>query len=173
MIGIFLIFQNNFVDGIWIAFIGWFLESAAVSQIQRQALDELLSGHLVSEAMSPDIGIVYPDSSIQEIVDNHFIGANRRCLLVKDNNSIVGFLTPNQINSVPKEERLNKTIKEIMIPEGNIINVNSDSQLLDALKKMDEKGIAQLPVLENGTYAGILSRDSIIKFMLQLHRIGH
>ncbi|MEJ2242822.1 MAG: CBS domain-containing protein [Candidatus Bathyarchaeota archaeon] len=84
-----------------------------------------------------------------------------------------GFLTPNQTNSVPKEARLNKTIKEIMIPEGNIIKISADSQLLDALKKMDENGIAQLPVVENENYTGILSRDSIIKFMLELHKIGH
>ena len=173
MIGIFQIFQNNFIDGVWIAFIGWFLESAAVSQIQRQALDELLSGHLVSEAMSTDLGIVYPDSNIEEIVDNHFIGANRRCLLVKENNSIVGFITPSQINSVPKQERHFRTIKEIMVPERNIIKITADSQLLDALKKMDENGIAQMPVIEAGNYNGILSRDSIIKFMLELHRIGH
>ena len=173
MTGIFLIFQNNFLDGIWIAFIGWFLDSAAVSQIQRQALDELLSGHFVSEAMSSDLGIVYPDSSIQEIVDNHFIGANRRCLLVKENNSIVGFLTPNQINSVPGAERNIRTIKEVMVPESNIIKINAGSQLLDALKLMDENGIAQMPVVEEGNYTGILSRDSIIKFMLELHRIGH
>lgn len=173
MIGIFQIFQNNFIDGVWIAFIGWFLYNAAVSQIRRQALDELLSGHLVSEAMSTDFGIVYPDSNIQEIIDNHFIGANRRCLLVKENNSVVGFITPNQINSVPKEERQFKTIKDLMIPETNIIKINADAQLLNALKLMDENGIAQLPVTEGETYVGILSRDTVIKFMFELHRIGH
>jgi len=173
MVGIFQIFQNNFIDGIWIAFIGWFLESAAVSQIQRQALDELLSEHIVSEAMSTDLGIVYPDSNIQEIIDNHFIGANRRCLMVKENDSFIGFITPNQINSVPKEERHIRTIKEVMVPESDIIKINAESQLLDALKLMDENGIAQIPVIEEGNYTGILSRDSIIKFMLELHRIGH
>ena len=173
MLGVFQIFQNNVVDGLWIAFIGWFLESAAISQIQRQTLDELLFGHLVYEAMSRDFGIVYPDSTIQEIIDNHFIGANRRCLLVKDNNIVVGFLTPNQINSIQKDERYNKIVKEIMISEQNIIKVKSNSQLLDALKTMDENGIAQLPVIEDEKYIGILSRDSIVKFMLELHRMGH
>ena len=60
-----------------------------------------------------------------------------------------------------------------MVPERNIIKITADSQLLDALKKMDENGIAQMPVIEAGNYNGILSRDSIIKFMLELHRIGH
>ena len=173
LLGVFLIFQNNVVDGIWIAFLGWFLESAAISQIQRQAMDELLFGHKVQEAMSRDFGIVYPDSTIQEIIDNHFIGANRRSLLVKDNNIIVGFVTPNQINSIRAEERQKKTVKDVMISEQNIIRVNSNSQLLDALKTMDENDIRQMPVFEDGNYIGMLSRDSVIKFIFGLHSIGH
>lgn len=173
MIGVFQVFQDNFVDGIWIAFIGWFLESAAASQIQRQALDELLSEHLVHEAMSNDFGIVYPDSTIQEIIDNHFIGANRRSLIVKNDNTIVGYLTPKQINSVSISDRQNMTVEEAMVPIQNVAKVNSNSQLLDALKTMDENDIAEIPVIENGNYIGILNRDSIIKFMLELHKLGH
>jgi Zn-dependent protease len=173
LLGVFQIFQNNVIDGIWIAFIGWFLESAAISQIRRQALDELLFGHQVQEAMSYDYGIVYPDSTIQEIIDNHFIGANRRSLLVKDDEIIVGFLTPKQINSVPISDRQNMTVKEVMIPGQNVIKLNSNSQLLDALKIMDEKDMAEVPVIEDSNYIGILTRDSIIKFMLELHKLGH
>jgi hypothetical protein len=42
---------GDVVNGLWIAFIGWFLESAAVTQVQQQALRGSLTGHPVSEAM--------------------------------------------------------------------------------------------------------------------------
>ena len=173
MIGVFQVFQNNFFDGLWIAFIGWFLESAANSQIQRQALDELLFGHRVSEAMSTNLGIVYPDSSIQEIIDNHFIAADRRSLLVKDDNSIVGYLTPSQVNSVSVNERQNKTVKDTMVPVQGMIKVNSDTPLLDALKTIDENDLKEVPVTEDGNFVGILNHESIIKFIFSLHRQGH
>jgi len=173
MLGVIQIFQNNFLDGVWIAFIGWFLESAAISQIQRQALDELLFGHKVEEAMSSDFGIVYPDSTIEEIVDNHFIGANRRSLLVKDENTIVGFITPVQINSISSNDRQNKTVKDVMIPLQDMDKVNSEAPLLDALKKIDENDIKEMPVIENGEFVGILNHDSILKFIFGLHRLGH
>jgi Zn-dependent protease/CBS domain-containing protein len=173
MIGVFQILQNNFLDGIWIAFIGWFLESAAISQIQRQALDELLFGHKVDEAMTNDFGIVYPDSTIQEIIDNHFIGANRRSLLVKDNDIIVGYLTPKQINSISVNDRQDKTVKEVMIPLQDLIKVNSDAPLLDALKTIDANDIKEIPVTENGNFIGILNHDSIVKFIFELHKLGH
>jgi CBS domain-containing protein len=51
--------------------------------------------------------------------------------------------------------------------------VNSNSLLLDALKIMDKNDMVELPVTKDGNYIGILNRDGIIKFMLDLHKLGH
>jgi Zn-dependent protease len=50
--GVWQMVSGNFINGLWIAFIGWFLESAAIAQIQQQRVQGLLSGHRVSEVMS-------------------------------------------------------------------------------------------------------------------------
>jgi Zn-dependent protease/CBS domain-containing protein len=173
MLGVFQIFQNNFIDGVWIAFIGWFLESAAVSQIQRQALDKLLFGHKVNEAMATNFSIVHTDSTIQEIIDNHFIAANRRNLFVKDNDVIAGIMTPEQISSVPANERENKTVKDAMISLKDITRIDSESPLLDAIKLIEQNELNAIPVTEKGEYVGILDNDSITKFILSLHNLGH
>jgi Zn-dependent protease len=64
--GISIIFLHPFglswFDGIWIAFIGWFLGSAALAsyrQIQRQ---EVLPGFTTSEVIPPDYPAVPPDT---------------------------------------------------------------------------------------------------------------
>ena len=81
--GVYQIFGGNILDGLWISFIGWFLENAAASQLQEQKVHDLLTGHKVYEAMSQDYGIVNNDSTLQEVVDNNFLGINRRALFVK------------------------------------------------------------------------------------------
>ena len=43
LVGVWQIFTGNFGNGLWIAFIGWFLESAASSQIQQQTIHDLLA----------------------------------------------------------------------------------------------------------------------------------
>ena len=172
MIGVFQIFQNNIFNGLWIVFIGWFLEITAMSQIQRQALNGLLLGHQVHEALSNDYGIVYPDSTVQEITDNHFIGANRRNLLVKDNNIMVGFLTPGLINSISIKDRQNKTVKDIMIPLQDINKINSSEPLLDALRSINENDVSMVPVIENGNCIGILNSKSITQFIFELQKLG-
>lgn len=50
--GVWQMFSGNFTGGLWIAFIGWFLDSAASGQVQQQTLHDLLSGHRVSQAMT-------------------------------------------------------------------------------------------------------------------------
>ena len=41
------------------------------------------------------------------------------------------------------------------------------------IKILDENDIVELPVTEDGNYIGILNRDGVIKFMLELHKLGH
>jgi Zn-dependent protease len=52
LVGVWQVLEGNWANGLWIAFIGWFLENAAVGQVQQQRLHDLLAGHTVSQAMS-------------------------------------------------------------------------------------------------------------------------
>jgi hypothetical protein len=43
---------GNFSGGLWIAFKGWFLDTAASAQVEQVMIQGLLKGHKVSQAMS-------------------------------------------------------------------------------------------------------------------------
>ncbi len=115
--------------------------------------------------MLNDYGIVYPDFKVQEIIDNQFIGANRRNLLVKDNKIMVGF-TPRRINSISIKDRQNKTVKDVMFLLQDINKINPNEPLLDALKVRDENDASKVPVMENGNCIGIFNHDSILNLYL-------
>lgn len=164
-IGFLQIFAGNVGNGIWIAFIGWFLESAAMAQLQQQILEEHLSGHLVSEAMSNDYAIIPDDTTIQEVMDNHFLGIGRRSLFIKKDNQFIGILTMHKIKEIPSDNWQNTFVKEIMIPLSDTQKVEPDAPLWNALLKMDKNGVNQLPVMEGNELLGVLSRESIITFL--------
>ena len=46
-VGVWQMFSGNFTGGVWIAFIGWFLENAASAQVQQVMVQGLLAGHRV------------------------------------------------------------------------------------------------------------------------------
>jgi len=50
-VGVLRIFGGD-LGGLWIAFIGWFLDNAATAQVNQVMFQGLLAGHTVSEAMS-------------------------------------------------------------------------------------------------------------------------
>jgi Zn-dependent protease len=52
LFGVWQVLGGNFINGLWIAFIGWFMDSAAVREIQTQGIRDSLAGHRVAQAMS-------------------------------------------------------------------------------------------------------------------------
>ncbi len=158
-------FGGDLSNGLWIAFIGWFLESAAMSQLQQQYLQDNLSGHTVFEAMTRDFAIVPEDTTIQEVMDNHILGIGRRTLFVKKEEKIIGLLTLHRIKNVQQERWASTLVTEAMIPETETEMVKMNFPLWEALKKMDKSGVNQLPVIEDGHIIGVLNRESIITYI--------
>jgi len=153
------------VDGLWVAFIGWFLESAAFSQVQRQEITKLLAGHKVGDAVSKAYGLVPDDTTITEFIENELLVRHRRFFIVEHMGTYVGLLTIHDVNKVPKEKWDETTVAEIMKPIEQVKTVDVNLPLVDALKEMDMEGVNQLPVTENGEIVGVLTRESLISLL--------
>ena len=102
-VGVWQVVGGNFINGLWIAFIGWFMENAAVAQVQQQKIQGLLAGHKVSEAMRKSYTAVRPDTSLDEIVHDHILGSARRSLVVEENDKVVGLLTVHHIKEISRD----------------------------------------------------------------------
>src|SRR5271169_724312 len=77
--GVWQVLRGSVANGLWIAFIGWFLESAAGAQVQQQMVQGLLVGHKVSEAMGNACAHVSGDTPLQKLVDQEVLTHGRRC----------------------------------------------------------------------------------------------
>ena len=58
------------MNGLWIAFIGWFLENAATARSRRVALKDILQGHTVREVMSTDCPDVSGRLTVDKLVND-------------------------------------------------------------------------------------------------------
>jgi len=82
IVGAWMALRGSFINGLWIAFIGWFLESAAGAQVQQQMVQGLLRGHKVSEAMGNACTHVTGEITLQKLVDDEVLTYGRQCFLV-------------------------------------------------------------------------------------------
>ncbi len=170
--GVFQLLTGSVGNGLWIAFIGWFLENAASAQLRHQATQKLLAGHKVSDAMRLTCATIPAETRLRAVVDEHILQRGERCLVVQRADEVVGLLTLHQIKDVPREDWSQVTADQAMLDLDHVIRVTPDSDLSDALASMDRDGVNQLPVIEAGHLAGVLSREDLITYLRMLEQLS-
>ena len=171
-VGVWQMFTGNFGNGLWIAFIGWFLDNAAASQVHAVMFQGLLAGHKVAQAMSSDCATVSPDLTLQQLVDEHILGGGRRCLLVNRGAETVGLMTLHRIKEVPRSAWPVTSAAQVMVPLEKLRRVAPDTGLWPALQQMDRAGVNQLPVMTADHVVGMLSREDVISFLRTVQELG-
>lgn len=164
-IGIALMFTGNWINGLWLAFIGWFLENAAASSYRQLALQDILKGHKVSELMTQDCPIVPPELTIQQLVNEQILTSGRRCFPVVQYNHVLGIITLHDIKAVPREQWPIKTVLEAMTPFANVKSVGPDDDLTTAMQILTRENVNQLPVVKDGNIIGMIARDNLLSFI--------
>ena len=172
LFGAYQVFIGNFVNGLWIGFIGWFLENAAMSQVRQQRLHDLLTGRRVSQAMSTNYTSILPDTTIQTLVDNQVLGNGQRSFVVQEGNRVAGLLTLHDIKGLPRIEWPVMTVSQAMIPLAQVRRIRPDEELWTAIEEMNRDGVNQLPVMTDGHMEGMLRREDIISYLRNLRDLG-
>lgn len=170
--GVWQTFGGNLGGGLWLAFIGWFLDNAASAQVHQMMYQDLLVGHKVSQAMSTHSAAVPADLTLQVLVDEHILGKGQRCFLVKRGGDAVGLMTLQRIKEVPRREWATMSVADVMLPLDQSKRIDSDAELWAALQKMDRNGVNQLPVTRGHHVIGMLSREDVITFLRTLQELG-
>lgn len=166
--GVWDMFGGNLFGGLWIAFIGWFLERTATAQIRQQMVQGLLAGHRVADAMSGFYTSIPAEDTLQQLVDDHVLGGGRRSFVVKRGAEVAGFLTLHHIKEIPRTRWSTTTAAQSMIPAEEMKRVRPDTELSKALEEMGRDGVNQLPVMTDGNLVGILTREDVINFLRTL-----
>lgn len=168
ILGVWQMFSGNFGNGLWIAFIGWFLESAASSQIHQQTIHDLLAGHHVADAMRRDYTAILPNTTLEQLINQYILGNGQRSLVVKQDDRVAGLLTLHNVKVIPSSDWLTTTAAQVMIPVAKMKWIRPEAELVDALGEMDRDGVNQLPVMVGDQILGVLGRDDVISFLRTL-----
>lgn len=168
-LGVWEVFAGrNIFNGLWIAFIGWFLESAAASQDQMHVIKDLLGGHHVSEVMNRNFPQISGNVTLQEIVDQHVLTQGQRCFVVGEGDEPAGLVTLSTIKEVPRSAWPKTTASKVMIPLKRLASIQPAAELWTAFEKMGRNGVNQLPVLSGDTghgVVGMLSREDLVNYL--------
>jgi Zn-dependent protease len=165
IVGIWQIVVGNVGTGLWLAFIGWFLETAARAAIRRQRIKDLLAGHYVSEAMDPQHTAIPASTTLQKLEERHNLATGQGDFMIEVDDHTKGLLTSHQIQKVPRSEWPTTSAGRIMLPVTQVKSVEPDGELWTVLQQMERDGVSRLPVITNGQVQGTLSRERIMRFL--------
>jgi Zn-dependent protease len=163
--GLWSFFGGAGFNGLWTAFIGWFLMDAAQASYAQVDVAAAFRGLPVSDVMSHDCAIVNRDMSLQEFVNTYVLRSGERCFAVEDHGRFVGLITLRDVGAVPRDRWESTTVREAMRPLEELHIITPDTQVLDALKLMAGNDINQLPVVANGALQGIVSRSHLMQLL--------
>jgi len=169
--GVFQLLQGNFLGGLWIAFIGWFLSSAADASRRDVTLREHLSGVPVREVMDPGTETVSPETSVEEVVRGAFLQGHRRAVPVGRDDRLVGIVTLTDVKELPQPKWAQTSVEEIMTRQP-LYRVTPDDDLNSAMRLIAQHDINQVLVLREGRLVGLLNRADIIRHLQLSQELG-
>lgn len=164
--GILIIFlTQQWFSGLWLAFIGWFLNNTASASYRQSQWQGVLQGFTASEVMTSDCPVVPSNTIISHLVQEYIFTGGRRCFLVTDGGELKGILTLQNIKSLDRQNWEVVQVKDIMTPMENLKVAYPDQDALSILEQMDENNINQMPVVSEGRVIGLVTRDNLIRFL--------
>jgi Zn-dependent protease/predicted transcriptional regulator len=164
IIGIWQALNGNWVDGLWLAFIGWFLLEAARESFAQVALRSTLTGVRAEDIMTPEIPTVPRDISLDDYV-HEVLRTGRRSHIVTGAGTPVGLVTLHSTRTVPRDEWANTSIQAVMVPIDRVHSALPDEPVLQILERMQKEDINQMPVLSDGHIIGMIGRDTILRVL--------
>ncbi|MBI4310766.1 MAG: site-2 protease family protein [Chloroflexi bacterium] len=169
--GVFQVLTGDVLGGLWIAFIGWFLNGAAESSRQETSVQEALRGVRVAEVMDHHPETTSPSMGVDVLVREFFLHHGKRALPVEEVGQLVGIVTITDAKEVPPDRWPFTRVSQIMTTSP-LYSVTPDSTVAEALRSLAERRLNQLLVMSNGSIVGMISRENIIQYLQLMSDYG-
>ena len=165
LLGILRFFSGAGFGGLWIAFIGWFLLEAARASGAQVEITERLTGVRVGDVMAQQFPIVDANANLQTFVQEHLLPTGHRCFVVSEQGRPAGIITPHEVKAIDRARWPYTTVGDVMRSLENLRTVSPDRPVAEALEMMGREDVNQMPVVQQGKLAGIISRAHILRVL--------
>jgi len=146
--------------GLWYILIAFFIYIGATEEDKSTQISVTLEGLKIKDIMTRDIKTVSSGMNVEELVDFMFRFKHMGYPVV-DGKEVLGIVTFTDVHNIPKEERKNIRLSDIMTKE--IINLQENDDAVKALKLMTLNNIGRIIILNEKKMTGIVSRTDLLR----------
>ncbi len=151
------------LSGVWLAILGLFIQGAASSSQAQFYIKKDLEGEKASKFMRKNPETAPPNISIQQFLDEHVYESYHHLYPVTQEKNLLGYLSLQEVKSLPKEEWKTTTVSQIMIPRNSFQTISDQTSALEALNLMQQSGASTLLVTKEHELIGLLTPNDLLK----------
>jgi Zn-dependent protease/predicted transcriptional regulator len=156
--------NGDVMQGMWLAFIGWFLLTAARQSRAQVDARGALEGLHVSDIMTGELPTIGREISLEDYA-REILRTGRRAHLVVAHEQLVGLMTAEALHAVPQHDWDVTSVQAVMRPKEKLHWAAPEEPALSLLDRMRNVGMQQMPVIAGGHVVGIVTHDSILRVL--------
>lgn len=153
------------INGLWLAFIGWFLNNAALMSYRQLLMRESLAHVPVRSIMQTHFLRVDPQMSVATLINDHLMAAGQRAFPVEANGRLAGLVSVRDLQKCSRGALERTTMADIMTPTARLMTLAPEQDATLALELIAAHDLSQLPVLQNGALVGLVRREDILTWL--------
>jgi Zn-dependent protease len=160
-LGSLLVFLTTAWNGLWLAFLGWFLLSAARAEGRFARVREALGARRVADVMIRAPLTVEPDDTVEELMTKVGMNGGQRVFPVTVGSQVLGLIPLTWAVSVPRDEWVWRHIAEGLVPLKVALVLRPDSELFEATEELAAHPLHAGIVLAGNRLVGFLSLEDV------------
>jgi predicted transcriptional regulator len=128
----------------------------------RQAME----GENVGKFMNDKPVTVSSGTTIEQLIDDYIYRYHFKMFPVVDDDRLLGCITIQQVKNVPRDQRHEKTVADLMSDCGPNNTINAGDDAMQALSRMRQTGASRLMVVDDQKQlVGIIALKDLLKFL--------
>ena len=165
ILGLLSMLTGNLVGGMWYVIIGLFIRNAAYTGYRQLMVRRFLEGRPVSRHMRQEPVTVPSSASIRQLVEDYIYKYHFKMFPVVDDGQLKGLVTSKQLRGLGSDEWDRHTVAELTNQYSPENTVSSDTDMMDAMNKMNRSGHSRLLVVDDGRLSGVIALKDIMGYL--------
>lgn len=165
ILGLWDLLQGVFISGLWLIFVGMFLQQAADQGYRQTLLHRTLTSVKIRNIMASPVIVIPEDMTIDQIVNEFFLRYRYNSFPVVSGDTLTGLVSIHDIKVVEKEKWPYTIVRDIMHKDTAAFTISPENGALEALDKMTDRQSGRLVVIEAGRIVGMISHRDIMQML--------
>ena len=164
-LGLASLLGGNYINGIWIALLGWFGIRNANLYDRFTDLQETLVDLKAADAMTREFRIIDADLTLRQFADEYLLeDARPPIYFAASDGRYRGMVPIDDLRVVERSQWETQTLHSILHPLAEITTVEEKTSLIEIINLIETQQLQRITVLSPaGAVAGVIDRGDIVR----------